>query len=137
MSQMASQLGLDDDQKKAIESGVREIFSAMRSQFQGGGANSQNGDGNSGQMKQRRAQMRAQVAAVFREHLSAEQYEKYEQIQRQATDTRQGLLWIQSDDGIRPVTVRLGISDENHTQVISKDLSQGDVAVTRIRRARN
>jgi HlyD family secretion protein len=136
MSQLASQLGLDDDQKKAIESGVRKIFSAMRSQFQGGGANSHNGGGDSGQMRQRRAQMREQIAAVFREHLSEEQYEKYQQIQRQAAETRQALLWVQTDDGIKPVSVRLGISDDSHTQVISDDLSQGDVAVTRIRSAR-
>jgi HlyD family secretion protein len=134
MSQLASRIGLDEDQKKAVESGVREIFSAMRSEFQAGGSN--NGGGDSGAMEQRRAQMRAQIAAVFRKHLNDEQYSKYEQIQRQAAETRQARLWIQSDDGIKPVTVRLGISDDTHTQVISSELSQGDIAVSRMRIAR-
>lgn len=134
MSQLASRLGLDEDQKKAVESGVREIFSAMRSEFQAGASN--NGSGDSGAREQRRAQMRAQIASVFKEHLTDEQYSKYEQIQRQSAETRQAQLWIQSADGIKPVTVRLGISDDTHTQVISSDLSQGDIAVSRMRIAR-
>jgi HlyD family secretion protein len=46
---------------------------------------------------------------------------------------RRGLLWIQNDDGINPVPVMLGISDEQYTQVSSKRLKAGDVAITRIR----
>ena len=55
---------------------------------------------------------------------------------KKMANTRPGLLWIQGDDGIEPVRVRLGISDDNFTQLISKNLSQGDVAVTRMRGAR-
>ena len=136
MDKMASQLGMDNDQRKSIETGIREIFSAMRGQFQGGGTGSHSGGGDSGQMEQRRAQMRAQISAVFKKHLDEEQFGKYEQIQRQAAETRQAQLWIQSDDGINPVMVRLGISDDTHTQVFSRELSQGAVVVTRIRSVR-
>ena len=104
---------------------MAEIFSAMRDQSQDGG--------DSAQMEQRRRQMRAQLAAVFKKHLNEEQYAKYEQIQRQSAETRQTQLWIQTDEGIDPVAVRLGISDDNYTQVISRNLSAGDIAVTRIR----
>ena len=127
LDRMASQLGLDDKSKKAIEKEMREIFSAMRDQFQ---------SANGGDSAQLRTQMRAQIASVFKKHLSEEQYTRYEQIQKQSVETRQGQLWIQSDQGINPVPVRLGISDDTHTQVISKQVSEGDVAVTRMRSAR-
>lgn len=132
LERLASQLGLDDSQKKAIENDMREIFSSMRGQPQGGEAGADNG----AQMEQRRKQMREQIAAVFKKHLDEEQYHKYEQIQRQSADTRQAQIWIQTDDGINPVNVRLGISDDNYTQLVSKNLSAGDVAVTRMRAAR-
>lgn len=130
LDRVASQLGLDDTSKKAIESEVREIFSSMRGQFQAG-----NG-GDSSQMAQLRTQMRAQIASVYKKHVSDEQYTRYEQIQKQSTETRRGQLWIQSDQGINPVSVRLGISDDLHTQVISEHVFEGDVAVTRMRSAR-
>jgi len=46
---------------------------------------------------------------------------------------RRGLLWIQNDDGINPVPVMLGISDDQYTEVFGKKLAAGDVAITRIR----
>ena len=46
---------------------------------------------------------------------------------------RRGLLWIQNDDGINPVPVTLGISDDQYTQVFGQKLTAGDVAITRIR----
>ncbi len=52
---------------------------------------------------------------------------------KKPADARRGLLWIQNKDGINPVPVMLGISDDQNTQVMGKKLSAGDVAVTRIR----
>ena len=51
-------------------------------------------------------------------------------------NARRGLLWIQGDDGINPVPVMLGISDDLYTQILGKKLSAGDIAITRIRRDR-
>jgi len=135
LDRVASQLGITDSKKKAIETDMREIFSAMRGQSQGGEAGSSGGD-DGAQMEQRRKQVRAQIASVFKKHLSEEQFAQYEQIQRQSAETRQSQIWIQTDDGINPVKVRLGISDDNYTQLISKKLSPGDVAITRMRAAR-
>jgi HlyD family secretion protein len=134
LGQLATQLGLDDRQKSAIEGDMRQVFSAMRSQAQAGGAS--NGGDDPAQANQRRKQMRAQIKSVFKKHLSEEQFTQYEKIQQQSAETRPGEIWIQTDDGINPVKVRLGISDDNYTQLISKDLSPGDVAVTRIRSPR-
>ncbi|MCW8926398.1 MAG: efflux RND transporter periplasmic adaptor subunit [Xanthomonadales bacterium] len=55
---------------------------------------------------------------------------------KKSAEGRRGLLWIQTDDGINPVPVLLGISDDQNTQVLGKKLSVDDVAVTRIRTAR-
>ncbi len=52
---------------------------------------------------------------------------------KKPADARRGLLWIQTGDGIKPVPVLLGISDDQNTQVLGKKLSAGDVAVTRMR----
>ena len=131
IGQVASQLGLAANKTKLIEAEVREVLSAMRSQFQGTADG-----GDEEQRKQRRASMRVQINSVFKKHLNEEQYAKYEQIQRLAGESREGQLWIQTDDGINPVRVRLGISDDTHTQVFSRELSEGAVAITRMRSAR-
>ena len=131
IGQLASQLGLDANRTKLIEAEVREILSAMRGQFQGA-----SGGGDAEQRKQRRASMQAQVNSVFKKQLNEEQYAKYEEIQHQAGESRQGHLWIQTDDGINPVRVRFGINDDTYTQVFSHELSEGDVAVTRMRSTR-
>ena len=50
--------------------------------------------------------------------------------------TRAGQLWIQSPDGeIKPVRVRFGIADDNYTQVMGSDIKEGDLVITRIRKA--
>ena len=50
--------------------------------------------------------------------------------------TRAGQLWIQSPDGeIKPVQVRFGIADDNYTQVMGSKIKEGDLVVTRIRKA--
>ncbi len=133
ISRLQTQLNLDDNQVRVIEGEMQAIFTEIRSQFQGGGGGSENID-----MDTMRAQMRQRISAVFDSNLTAEQFRQYQQIQRQAEQTRQGQLWIQSDDGeIKPVGVRFGISDDKYTQIFSRDLAAGDQAVARIRTAGN
>lgn len=49
-------------------------------------------------------------------------------------ESRSGTIWIQSDDGmLAPVLVRLGLSDDTHTQIIGQSVAEGDRAVKRIR----
>jgi hypothetical protein len=78
--------------------------------------------------------MTQRLSAVFKKHLTEEQFEQYQQIRRQAAESRSGQIWVQSEDGeILPVAVRFGISDDNYTQIFSKNITQGAVVVTRIR----
>ena len=126
IGQLREQLGLNEQQAGLIEAEMKQVFSQMRSQSQAGG--------NPADRESSRRQRRQLISAVLEEHLSAEQFSQYQEIQRQAGQSRPGLLWIMSDDGeIKPVSVRLGINDDNYTQIISRQLKQGEEAVTRIR----
>ncbi len=132
MAKLKTELGLDETQARLIGNETKAVFDRMRTQFQAAGA----GDG-SIDHSAIREQMKQQVSAVFKKHLTSEQFQQYQQARRQASETRSGQIWIQSADGeINPVQVRFGISDDNFTQLISQDVKPGDMAVTRIRKVK-
>jgi HlyD family secretion protein len=131
MALYKTSLGLDDATAREIETEVKAIFAGMRAQLQSPGSGEGNIDRNA-----MREQMRQQVSAVFEKHLAPEQFQQYQQIRRQAAETRAGLIWVQRANGeIEPVSVRFGIGDDGFTQVISQDISDGDLVVTRVRQA--
>jgi HlyD family secretion protein len=128
-AQLRVSLGLSDTQARDLETEVKAVYADMRTQFQAEGAAEGNTDRSA-----MREQMRQQVSAIFKKHLTAEQFKQYQQIRRQASETRAGQVWVQSANGdIDPVAVRLGISDDNFTQVIGQDIQSGDRVITRIR----
>jgi len=122
-------LKLDETQARDIETEMKVVFDSMRAQFQAAAA----GEGNTDRDAMRE-QMKQQVNAVFKQHLTAEQFKQYQQIRRQAAETRSGQIWLQSKNGeISPLSVKFGISDDKYTQVVSQDIKPGDSVVTRIR----
>jgi len=128
IAQLKASLGLSDAQAEALDKELKTLFAGMRAQFQSPAG----GEGavDRGALREK---MRQQVSAVFEKHLTAEQFKQYQQIRAQAAETRAGQLWVEMANGdIEPVSVRFGISDDNHTQVISRDLKAGDLVVTRI-----
>lgn len=126
MDHLKVSLNLDDSQARSIESELKGTFAGMREQFQAAAT-----------VDDRRAlreQMGQRVSAVFRKHLTEEQFRQYQQIRQQASETRSGQIWVQSEGGeINPVAVRYGISDDNYTQLIGKNVEPGSVVITRIR----
>ncbi len=129
MEQLKATLGLDDTTARLIDAELKEVMAGMRSQFQSLGA----GEDRSAL----REQMSQRISAVFKKHLTPEQFKKYQQTRQQASETRSGQLWVQAQGGeINPVTVRFGISDDKYTQVIGKNVAEGTVVVTRIRNVR-
>ena len=51
-------------------------------------------------------------------------------------ESRPGTIWIQTEEGeVKPVSVRLGISDDSYTQIIGQSVAEGDRAVKRMRQA--
>jgi HlyD family secretion protein len=131
MAVFKTSLGLDDATAREIETEVKALYAGMRAQFQAPGS----GEGNIDRDAMRE-QMRQQVSAVFEKHLTPEQFQQYQQIRRQMAETRSGVLWVQRTSGdIEPVPVRLGIGDDNYTQVSGQGIGAGDLVVTRIRQA--
>jgi HlyD family secretion protein len=123
-ARLAEQLGLSDAQASAVEQDMTAILQDMRSQMQAGG-----------DRDLLRAQMQQKMASVMRKHLDAGQYARYEEQQRQRAETRSGQVWVQGEDGVvRPVTVRFGISDDTHTQIVGRGPEEGALVVTRMRR---
>ncbi len=129
IDQLKTSLKLDDSQARAIETELKEVFAGMRARFR---AASPDGD-----RRAIREQVTQRVSRVFQKNLSEEQFKQYQQTRRQASETRAGLIWIQSKDGeINPAAVMFGISDDQYTQIFGKNIKQGDVVITRIRRVK-
>lgn len=126
IQQLKATLGFDDATAQLIEAELEKVMVGMRSQFQSLGADDDR--------SALRLQMSQRLSAVFKEHLTAEQFKQYQQSSQQASETRSGQLWVQTQDGeINPVKVRFGISDDKYTRVFGKNVNEGTVVVTRIR----
>lgn len=130
LNRLAADLGLDGDQAAAIEKGLQEVMAEMRPQMQSGG-------GPDGNMDALREEMRRRISEVFRGNLTADQYREYQAMRSARQSMRSGQVWVQDDDGeIKPVNVRLGISDDHYTQVTGRGISEGTMAVTKMRAPR-
>ena len=130
LARMTGELGLNEQQVSAIESGMQKLFGEMRAQMQGGGADVDR--------EAIRAQMRQRITGVFREHLDSDQFEAYQKMQSARQPMRSGQVWVQDDSGdIRPVNVRLGIVDDSYTQIACRGIDEGVRVVTRMRVPRN
>ena len=81
--------------------------------------------------------MRSRISDVFRANLSDEQYREYQKMRSTRQSMRSGQVWVQDDNGdIRPVRVRLGIGDDQYTQISGRNIGEGTVVVTRMRTPR-
>lgn len=75
-----------------------------------------------------RAQSRGEIAAMLNE----EQRARYEALagEQRAVATRSGTVWIIDAAGKpKAVTVRLGITDGSHTELLGGDLKEGDAVI--------
>jgi hypothetical protein len=130
LERMAAELGLNVQQAEAIESGLQAVLDEMRPQLQSGGGPDSNADA-------LRSQMRSRINEVFRTNLSDEQFREYQKMRSSRQSMRSGQVWVQDDEGdIRPVRVRLGIGDDQYTQISGRNIGEGTVVVTRMRKPR-
>ncbi len=126
IEQLRDSLNLKESQVTAIKTELQEVFSGMRTQFQ---AIAEGGDRSA-----IREQMNQRMTTVFKKNLTPEQFKQYQQVRHQASESRSGQIWVQSEDGeIKPVAVKFGISDDNYTQVLGKNINKDNVVITRIR----
>ena len=79
----------------------------------------------------------AEIDRGLQSVLTPEQMQRYRALAREAANTRSATVWVQEADGmLAERRVRLGISDNQHTEVVAGDLAEGDLAVTRAREVR-
>ncbi len=53
----------------------------------------------------------------------------------QKPDDSRGIVWVQRDNGLTPIEVKLGVSDRARTEVIADELKEGDEVVLGIQQA--
>ena len=126
LAENLAELGVSEDTIAAVQTDLREAFAAMRGMFQSGA--------DPDTVRQRVEGMSREVLA---EHLSAEQLNALTALQRDRANTRPAVVYTANADGtLQARRVRLGLSDDRHTEVVAGDLGEGDEVVTRVRRAR-
>lgn len=118
---LVNELALDSDQQTKLDN----IFSAMRDRF---AAARQLAEADRGKAMDRlRAEQREQVATI----LNADQRKRYDEMSAEAQSTRgmgggSGRIWVQATDGqIKPIAVRLGITDGTSTEIVAGDVTEG------------
>src|SRR5919198_1465776 len=116
---------------------VQEILQKTRQQAMA----SRQQEASEEERRTRMRQMREQTRAQIRNVLTDEQRQKYAELLKDAerqrtevrTDERPGRVWILNGNGAPESTaLRLGISDDTYTEVVSGDLREGQEVITGI-----
>ena len=116
---------------------VQEILQKTRQQAMA----SRQQESSEEERRTRMRQMREQTRAQIRNVLTEEQRQKYAELLKDAerqrtevrTDERPGRVWILNGNGAPESTaLRLGISDDTYTEVVSGDLREGQEVITGI-----
>lgn len=138
VEQMAQQLDLNEQQKVQLTesmSTMRKAMQDMRNSGPGmaGGPPPSMGDN----MRKLRSQMEIELASF----LSPEQLEKYKSLNQQRrkpaptegeqANYQRGVVWILRDGKPLRINIRTGISDLEYTEIVSKDLNDGDQVIVR------
>jgi HlyD family secretion protein len=124
MIAMLEEIGVDESTRETIGTELREGFGGMVGLFRSGAD---------------RETIRERISDMSREvlqrHLTSQQLEQVQTIQREREATRPGVVYSANPDGtLRAHNIRLGISDDRFTEVVSGDLEAGTELITRLRR---
>jgi HlyD family secretion protein len=129
LSKLKTDLELTDEQEKAVRDEIGKMF-AERSAAPGGMDTS---IADPAAMRQR---MQALVERTLTPLLSAEQRPLLEKWKRGRENTKSGSVYVRSETGaLDRRFVRLGISDDQFTEIASGELKEGERVVTRAREA--
>jgi HlyD family secretion protein len=124
LDKLKTGLGLSESELDKVRAGLEVEFTAIKNAGPPGAAPSE-GDA--------REQARMRIAKVLRAVLTAEQYQKYQEMQKQRpTGPRKATLWTYEAGGLVPHEVRLGLADANGTE-IEDGLPEGANVVVRVR----
>jgi HlyD family secretion protein len=116
---------------------VQEILQKTRQQAMASRQQESSEEERRTRMRQMREQARAQIRTVLTEEQRQKYAELFKDAERQRTevrtDERPGRVWILNGNRApEPTALRLGISDDTYTEVVSGDLSEGQDVITGI-----
>lgn len=123
---LSRSLDLSTEQQSALEQALAKLMPSRR----GGG-----GEGDGGDPSQRFAQIRAALENILSGILTTEQMATYRKSRKHTGKAfRRGVVWLEDGDGrLVRASVRLGISDDNYTEILGGDIKAGDQVIARAR----
>lgn len=123
MAEMLEEIGVDADTRQRVGEEMREAFRGMAGLFQSGADRDA--------IRERIEQMSREVLA---RNLSPEQLDELEALRLERESTRSGVVYTADGAGALDAhAVRLGISDDRFTEIVSGDVEPGVELVTRVR----
>tara|TARA_B100000686_G_C16804024_1_gene988469 strand:+ start:7913 stop:9409 length:1497 start_codon:yes stop_codon:yes gene_type:complete len=123
IQQMNEQLELTKEQ----QSSVTTIFTEMGDAIRGLQSSGMSSDEMGAAIRRLRDQMQQKLEAI----LTAEQRVKYHELTAGASASRgaRAVAWVMGLDGPEAVSITIGISDGNKTEIISGEISDGDQVI--------
>ena len=145
---LSAQLQLNDEQRRAVEGALRSLEATMeeiRGEFQGGGGG---GGGGFNSQRERLQQTRQSIQNQLAGVLSAEQLSTIEQSlggrgggggpggpgRDRGENMERGQVWVLENDEPRRIQLLTGLSDDQYTEIVTDELSDGDEVIVRLAR---
>jgi HlyD family secretion protein len=124
LDRLKTGLGLSDEELAKVRAELEAEFANIKNAGPPGTAPSE---------RDAREQSRMRIAKVLRASLTSDQFQKYQDMQRQRpTGPRRATLWTYESGGLVPHEVRLGLADANGTEV-AEGLPTSARVVVRVR----
>ena len=132
VERLKGELGLTDAQADKLKAEVQAIGAEARAQSQGGGFAPARPDPAAFRMK-----LTMRIEQVIVPSMSEEQRKTYERWKKGRESTRSAALWALDAAG-QPERrmARVGLADDQFTEIVGGDLKEGDRLIVRVREAR-
>ncbi len=130
IERLRGELQLAPEQETALREGLSSMFAELRRSGQGG---PESGQADPLAMRQR---VTARIEQVLAPMLSGEQRQLYEKWKRGRETTRVATVWVLAPEGsTERRTIRVGLNDDQFTEVVGGQLKEGERVITRARDA--
>jgi HlyD family secretion protein len=135
VAQLKTNLKLSDEQVATLHAAIQQFAAERSARRQAGGASAEPAaDGAESTDRNMRNRFMELIEAAVEPTLTAEQKPLLERWRKSRKTSRMGTVWVLGpDQALERRQVRLGISDEQHVEILGKSLKPGDRVVTRSR----
>lgn len=121
IARLADQLDMTEDQQREAQEAMRQVFSQMRAQAESG-------------TPPDRSAMGERIIEALADVLTPEQMARYRQIQAAAAESQPATVYVQNEDGMfEERNIRIGVADNQRTEVLGGQLEAGEAVVVRAR----